>query len=194
MPFIKIVDPEDATGAAKDLYESTRSFAAQQGYDAYTNLAKIWSPAAECAQVWARSLGVAGAATKLSAVEREIITCRLTYLLKSRYVLCSHAFFLHKMTGWSLEQIEGIVWRPQESDLDMRLKQILRFSEKAVRESHAITQGDIDALRGEGLSEEQIVGLVFYVGALANNSIFPNALGAELDAFSQPFAPLADWA
>jgi alkylhydroperoxidase family enzyme len=191
--YVKIVEPELATGAAKDLYEATRAHAKNHGYDDYINLAKVWSPAAECAQAWARSQGIAGAAAGLDATEREIVTCRLMYLLKSQYVLCTHAVFLQKMTGWTVDQIRTTVHRPQGSDLEPRLKQVLGFAEKVAQESSAVTQKDVDDLRAAGLSDAQIVALVFYAGALMSNSVIPNALGAKLDSFAQPFASLADW-
>lgn len=193
MSFIKIVEPELATGAAKDLYESTRAHAKRHGHDDYINLAKVWSPAGDCALAWAKSLGVSGAATGLDTTEREIVTCRLMYVLKSRYVLCGHALFLQAMTGWTLDRIKAVVHRPQESDLEPRLKEILRFGEKVVRASHTVVQDDIDRLRNAGLSDAQVAALVFYVGALMQNSVIPNALGAQLEGYAMPLASLADW-
>src|ERR1700738_4250686 len=137
MTFVNAIPPESATGLTRELYEMARAAMKKDGWvDGYIHLARAWSPAPEAAQAWITSLAAAGNATGLNPSERELLICRIMYRLKSQYVLSNHACFLQPMTGWSYDELKGNIQNPEKSSLSARLKTLLRFADKVIKESH----------------------------------------------------------
>jgi alkylhydroperoxidase family enzyme len=159
----------------------------------YAHLAQSWSAAPGVAQAWMDSFVSAQRATGLDATTLELIECRLMLILKCQYVLCNHAVFLARASGWSHDEIKLNVQHPERSALTERDRTFLRFAEKAATSSELIAQDDIDGIRRLGLQDAQIVALIFVIGGLVQNAIFANALGPALDEFSKEFRDLRDW-
>ena len=81
------------------------------------------------------------------------------------------------------EQISQIVSDFQTADIDEATKAILAFAVKVTKAAPTITPGDLEHLRGYGLTDEALFAIVEVVGFFCYVNRIADAFGIELDDF-----------
>jgi alkylhydroperoxidase family enzyme len=140
----------------------------------------------EVYEAWLQLLG----AVKGSSDERryELATLAAARQLRSSYCCLAHG----KVLAEKFYDFESVPALPD--GLDAADRAIMAFAEKVVADATAITEADVDALRGHGLSDDEIVDVVlaatircFFSKTLDALGVQPDASFAELDpAFHEP--------
>ena len=82
---------------------------------------------------------------------------------------------------FSAEQLEAIARDYHDAGLEPQEAAILEFAEKVTLHSHAVSQKDVDALRGHGLSDEEILDITLACAARNFWSKTVDSLGTETD-------------
>ena len=80
-------------------------------------------------------------------------------------------------------QIAQIVTDFQTADIDETTKAILEFAVKVTKAAPTVTPGDLDYLRGYGLTDEALFATVEIVGFFNYVNRIADAFGVELDDF-----------
>jgi alkylhydroperoxidase family enzyme len=87
-----------------------------------------------------------------------------------------------RRNGFSVEQLQAIRADFGRADLSAAEVAMMVFAQKITREAYAITPQDIDALRGHGFSDAEIVDIVLAAAMRNFYSRVADALGAVPDA------------
>ena len=115
----------------------------------------------------------------LEARIREIAIIRIGYLNQSDYELSQHAW-IGEMSGLTKEEIIRITEGPRASGWsDLEALTILAADE--LKESGIVSTKTWDSLLENGLSQQQMMDLVFTIGQYNMVSWALNSLGVQLD-------------
>jgi alkylhydroperoxidase family enzyme len=91
--------------------------------------------------------------------------------------------------GYTQEQVESILEDIEGSELiDSPTKALLQFAEKVTRHAYRVTESDIQALRGHGLSDEEILEATFVISGFNMFDRIADALGAPLENLQEAVA------
>ncbi len=86
--------------------------------------------------------------------------------------------------GHTKEEVESILENFEGSALiDEKTKALLRYAEKITRHAYKVTEADIDELRSNGLSDEEILEAVLVASGFNMIDRIADALGTPLDNF-----------
>jgi alkylhydroperoxidase family enzyme len=90
---------------------------------------------------------------------------------------------------YNARELQSIVDTPEDSSLNEADKAIMRFAGKTAREPTSITAGDVDELRKQGLSNEDIFDIAsaaavrcFFSKTLDSFGMHPDSAYNELDS------------
>ncbi len=72
-----------------------------------------------------------------------------------------------------------------ESNLTSRQRALCHFAEKLTREPQAMTPGDLDGLRAEGLDDGEIVEVCHVIGYFNHINRMADALGVDPESFME---------
>ena len=150
------------------------------------NLERAFASRPEVFAAWQQLL----AAVKATSDERryELATLAAARRLRSSYCSLAHG----RVLAEKFYDFESVPALPE--GLDDADRAIMAFAEQVVADATAITQADVDELRGHGLSDEEIFDVVlaatvrcFFSKTLDALGVQPDAEFAELDpAFREP--------
>ena len=94
--------------------------------------------------------------------------------------------------GFSREQVRRILDDVEGSDLiDAKTKQLLHLAEKINRHAYKVTEGDIQALKQAGCSEDEIFEAVAVTALFNYMDRMADALGAPVEGFQDMMAQMA---
>jgi alkylhydroperoxidase family enzyme len=94
--------------------------------------------------------------------------------------------------GFSREQVRSILDDVEGSDLiDAKTKRLLHLAEKINRHAHKVTEGDIQALKQAGCSEDEIFEAVAVTALFNYMDRMADALGAPVEGFQDMMAQMA---
>ena len=94
--------------------------------------------------------------------------------------------------GFSREQVRRILDDVEGSDLiDAKTKQLLHLAEKINRHAYKVTEGDIQALKQAGCSEDEIFEAVAVTALFNFMDRMADALGAPVEGFQDMMAQMA---
>ncbi len=122
----------------------------------------------------------------LSARDRELITVRTGWLRRGEYEWVQHVRMARK-AGLSEEEIDAISAGPDSPLWGQRDAALLRAVDDLVADRY-VSDGTWKALAGE-LSRQQLMDLVFTVGAYDLLAMATNTFGLELDPGMTGFPP-----
>jgi len=86
----------------------------------------------------------------------------------------------------AVEEVAKVISNWREADLDEQEKVMLAFTEKFTLTPSRVTDGDIEALRGAGFSEEQILSVALGAGYRNWVDRIADLLGVEEEKFDFP--------
>jgi uncharacterized peroxidase-related enzyme len=111
----------------------------------------------------------------LTKAHREMIAVVVSTANRCHYCIVSHSAALRKLTGDPI-LVEQLQTNHAYARVDAKERAMLDFALKLTEQSHRCTEADVDALRGAGWSDEEIMDIA-EVAAMFN---FTNRLASGL--------------
>lgn len=182
MAFIETTDANCATGEVRAMYERQ-----QRSWGYVPNYAKLFSHRPKVLTAWADMIAVIRA--PVDARTFEIVTFAAACELGSSSCSLAHGRKLLERF-LSADEVAAIA-TGRESDTTLSAAEIamVRFARKLVRNSSAVTQRDVDAMRANGLDDAHIFDIACIA---AGRSFFANlleGLGSLPDPAMSDLAP-----
>ncbi len=180
MAFIDTIPPDAAEGAVADMYETDR---AAWGY--LPNFTRAYSHRPGVYAAWR---GLNGS-IKANMDERryEIATLAAARRLRSSYCSLAHGKVLTRLVPAAAVR-DIALGRPSE-DLDDVDRAVMEVADKVATDATAVTQADIERLRGLGLSDADILDVVLAAAARCFFSKVLDAVGCDPDAAFNELEP-----
>jgi len=100
---------------------------------------------------------------------------------RSTYCLAAHSKFLRDQCDDDTS-MRAVAADPSGASLDAVDQAVIDFATKVARDASAITMADVDQLRAHGLTDPEVVDIVFAVAARAFFTKALDALGVQADA------------
>ena len=172
MMFLNEGDQNQASVRA--LYEEA---ARKHGY--VPNMDKLFGLAPQVRERWGEFL--AAIRDPMDLRRYELVTIAAAHALRSSYCMLAHGEVLTSKF-YSPAEVAAIAADFRDAGLDNRDVAIMEFAQKVVRDATGTTQGDVDRLRGHGLTDVEIFHVAAAAAARCFFSKMLDALGALPDA------------
>jgi len=173
MAYIRTIEEDQAEGLVQELYDSARGT-----YGYVPNHAKLFSLRPEVYQAWNKLLS--GFRSHMRLRRYELITFAASLELECTYCSLAHAAVLRK-NFFSAEQLLAIIHDFRSADLSDEEVALMAFAQKMSANAGAVSEDDIQELRGFGLSDEEILDVVLTAAIRNFFSKSIDALGAVPD-------------
>jgi uncharacterized peroxidase-related enzyme len=177
MGYLRQIDESEATGEAAELYAADR---AEGGYVA--NYTRTFAPRPAAYRAWESLVGAVRAPMTLRRYE--VVTLAAARALRSSYCSLAHGAVVAERLG-APEVVEAVFEAsdgPGGSPLDAAEQEVVRFAAKVARSAPDITADDVDRLRAQGLSDEDVLDVVLATAARCFFSTVLDATGTLPDA------------
>ena len=176
MPRLNVVEPNEATGAVKEIYVDLTSKMGQ-----VVNIFKGMgnSPAALKAYL---SMSLALSEGELSVEDREVVYLGVSQRNECNYCISAHTM-LAKLVGMDDEQILAIRRLEPQSESHRAL---LRFVLRVMDTRGFVEDADITAVREAGYSDGQIAEAIAFIGLATYSNLFNHVFDTELDFPAAP--------
>ena len=181
MAFIRTVPADKAEGILAEIYQEDLK---TKGYVA--NHTSAFSLRPEVYRAWQNLLN--SIRSKMRLRRFELVTLAAAKALKCTYCMLAHGAVLKK-NFFSESELAAIAKDFRNSGLPAEEVALMEFAQKVTLEPNQITSHDIDILRSNGLSDEEILDVVLTVTARNFMSKTLDALGAEPDAALMDLEP-----
>jgi uncharacterized peroxidase-related enzyme len=171
--FIEVPDESAVGDAASSWYEKQR---ASWGY--LPNYAHAFATRPDVAEAWTALSDAVG-----KGMERrryELATIAAARALRSTYCVAAHTKFLRDDVG-DVDTMHAITSDPTLASLAPQDRAVMEFSAHVARDASSVTQDDIDRLKSEGLSDAEVVDVVFAAAARSFLTKVLDALGIQAD-------------
>lgn len=181
MAFIRTIPVAEATGDAKALYDQAR-----EPSGLVPNYIKAFSLRPD---VYAAYQPLVRAIRSRMDLRRyELVTVATALALESSYCSLAHGEILRdKILG--AEQTETFARDFRAADLTAAEKAIVAFAQKIARQASSVTQDEVEALRGHGLTDDEIFDIAAASSIRCFFSKLLDAVGAEPDHTYASMAP-----
>lgn len=176
MPLIDTITPDQATGPIAEIYAEVKE---RFGYVPNAMQLDSQNPA-QMARHW-------GSIKEILAYEglsqRLFTTIRMlaSEVERCEYCIQLNMGLLIEMEGLSQEQVQGIMADPSSAPLDEAEKALLRYVVKVLKDSNASRAEDIQVLRDQGLTDQQIYDALNHGAQQIASDIILNAFKVEPD-------------
>jgi len=178
--FIDTVNPDEADGAAAEIYETV---SASWGF--LPNWARVFAVRPRVFAAWQQLNGTL--AHDMDRRRYELATLAAACELGSTYCALAHTKVLRDRFH-SDEEIAGIVTDPDHSGvLDATDRAVMTFAARVARDATTVTPADLDTLRECGLSDPEILDVAM---AAAARSFFTKVLDSVGTAADAPLGAL----
>ncbi len=175
MAFVEMLSSDEATGEVAAMYQDEL---ARRGY--VPNYVRAFSARPAVYRAWAQLNG----AIRANDVRRyELATLAAARRLRSSYCALAHGKLLAE------QFFDADTVRDLPTGLDAADVATMQFAEKVVADATSITAQDVDHLRANGLSDAEIVDVVFAAAARCFFSKALDALGVQPDAIYSELDP-----
>jgi uncharacterized peroxidase-related enzyme len=181
MAFIETISEQDATGPVAEIYATER---ARRGY--VPNYAAVFAEQPDVYTAWAALNGAIKSA--MGARRYELVTVAAARRLRSTYCALAHGALLADGL-LEPETARALLVDGATDGLDAADAAAMRLAGQVVDDATAVTQADIDELRGLGLSDADIVAVVAAAAARCFFSKTLDALGAQADPAYRALGP-----
>ena len=114
----------------------------------------------------------------LTREQREMIAVVVSTVNRCHYCMVSHSAFLRKLTGDPL-LVEQLRTNYAYADIEPRERAMLDFAVKLTERSSACTEEDVQALRGAGWSDEDVMDIAEVTGMFNLTNRMASGLGWE---------------
>lgn len=181
MWFIQPVADEDVEEVLREVYDQDRE---KEGY--IKNVDRAWTHRPEMHALWTQLLKATRSHLRLRTYE--LVTIAAARAIGCVYCMMAHGEVLHK-NGFSIQQIISILQDYHNADLTPEEIHMMDYASKISRDSSSIAQADIDVLRNDGLSDQQITDIALAIVARNYISRYFDAIGARTDPELQAKEP-----
>jgi uncharacterized peroxidase-related enzyme len=181
MAFIRTVPAEAADGAVAELYDGDRK---SWGY--VPNFTKTFAHRPDVYRAWQQLNATIKSSMDLRRYE--LATVAAAGALRSSYCTLAHGRVLAEQVMGSESVIRFLTDR-ESAPLDAAERAVVAFAEKVALRADQVTQADVDELRAQGLSDEEIFDVALAAGARCFFSKVLDATGTEPDAAFQDLEP-----
>ncbi len=173
MPWIKIIEEDEAEGKLKEIYDEILE---KRGKIA--NVMKIHSLIPEALKNHLDLyLTIMFKKPGLKRWERELIAVVVSKINMCRYCLAHHSQALAKYLG--MYRVQRFVEKLDDDAFDERIREIIRYTIKLTKTPYDIDEGDIDRLREAGLSDEEILNTNLIISYFNFVNRIVSGLGVE---------------
>jgi uncharacterized peroxidase-related enzyme len=179
-----LIQPVPDENVEEILHEVYKQDIEKEGY--IKNVDRAWSHRPEMHTLWTQLLKATRSHLRLRTYE--LVTLAAARSIGCVYCMMAHGEVLHK-NGFSVGQIISILEDYHNSDLTPEEIHMMDYASKISRESGSVTQADIDVLRNDGLSDQQITDIALAVVARNYISRYFDAIGARTDIELQSKEP-----
>lgn len=174
MAYIRQIEPADATGPLRDLYDRLVEVAG--GVPNIVKLSSLKPAAAIAAQDLYQS--VLYHDSVLTMVQKEMVSVVVSVINGCVYCFTHHGNALRRLTGDDA-LVDQVIADHRSAPLDPVTRVVVDFADRLTRDSAAMSEADVAALRGAGLSDETIVDLVQLVAYFNYTNRLAVALGVD---------------
>jgi uncharacterized peroxidase-related enzyme len=167
MSFIKSISEEQAENLVLDQYH-----AAQKSMGYVPNYIKTFSIHPEVYDAWTKLIGAIR--SKMRLRRYELVTFAAAMKLECTYCMFAHGAILRK-NFFSADQLIAIVNDFYNAGLSPEEVALMAFAQKITNSAHQVDEHDLDELRNQGLTDEEIFDVVL---ACTARSFFSKTLDA----------------
>ena len=176
MSRITEISPDDATGELKALYDR---IAGERGKVANIMTVQSLSPAAMAAHL-DLYLALMFRESGLSRPEREMIAVVVSATNRCEYCVNHHAEPLRRYLRDD-ERVDALIRDWRSANLSDRERAMLGYAERLTVDSATVADDDVDGLRDEGLSDQDILDAAMIAAYFNFVNRIANGLGVEFN-------------
>lgn len=173
MAFINTILEDQASDDVKRMYDQNLE---KQGY--IPNYSRVFSHRPQVMEAWAGLLR--SIKSNMDTRRFELVTLATALALKNSYCSLAHGSVLRRKF-YEPEKLALIANDYLTTDLTPAEKAMMAFAQQIARDASAITQADIDRLRGHCFSDAEIFDITTAATARCFFAKTLDALGAEPD-------------
>jgi uncharacterized peroxidase-related enzyme len=177
MAFIRMIDPEEAEGRLKAIYE--QDGAASGHVSPVTRMWSLRPDALEKYLAFKKTVFFGG--TTLGRVREELLAVVLSRLTRCSFCAVTHGEFLREALGADHARVLEIARDHRQAGLDPADVAMLDFAVKVTEASDRITAEDVEALRRAGFEETQVLDIILVAAYRNFMSRVVNAAGLTLE-------------
>jgi uncharacterized peroxidase-related enzyme len=181
MTFIRTIDPAEADGPVRDMYDQVER---ALGY--VPNWARPFSLRPAVRDGWVALL--ASVKANLPARTFELATLAAARAVGSSYCSLAHGRILAEKV-LDAASVTAIASGAEAAPLEPRERAMMAYAAKIARDASSITADDVDALRADGWSDEEIFDIAAAAAARCFFSKVLDALGVQADAVFHDLDP-----
>jgi uncharacterized peroxidase-related enzyme len=181
MTYIETVEPERASDAVADMYETDRAT-----FGHLPNFTRAFSARPEVYAAWRQLNGAIKAGMDLRRYE--LATVAAARRLRSSYCMLAHGSVLAERF-LEPDALRAVVEDHRSAGLDPVDVAVMDLAEKVADDATTVTQADVDGLRALGLSDADVLDVVLAAAARCFFSKALDGLGAEPDHAFAALAP-----
>src|SRR4051794_24293063 len=171
--FIDVPDETSVGEEVSSWYELQR---ASWGY--LPNYAQAFATRPDVARAWSALSNAVGKGMQRRRYELATIAAARAY--RSTYCMAAHCKFLRDNCG-DESTMRAVAADPSGANLDATDRAVMDFATQVARDASSITAADVQQLRVHGLSDPEIVDVVFAAAARAFFTKVLDALGVQAD-------------
>jgi uncharacterized peroxidase-related enzyme len=174
MTFVETVPESEATGAVGEMYEVDREI-----FSGLPNFTQAFSLRPDVYAAW-RQLN-ATIKSHMDLRRYELATVAAARRLGSSYCMLAHgSILIDKFL--EPDAMRALVDDFRTADLEPADRAVMELADKVAHDATSVTQADVDQLRTLGLTDGEILDVVFTAAARCFFSKTLDALGTEPDA------------
>jgi uncharacterized peroxidase-related enzyme len=177
MAFIRMIDPDQAEGRLKAVYEQDRG---EWGH--VSPVTRMWSLRPDALEKYlAFKKTVFFGGTTLGRAREELLAVVLSRLTRCSYCAVTHGEFLREALGADHARVLQIARDYRQAGLDPADVAMLDFAVKVTEASERIGADDVAALRRAGFDETQVLDIILVAAYRNFMSRVVNAAGLDLE-------------
>lgn len=181
MTFIETVPETEASGATGAMYTTDTEI-----FGALPNFTRAFSLRPDVYACWRQLNGAIKSNMELRRYE--LATLAAARRLRSSYCTLAHGTVLIDQF-LTADAVQALVEDPATADLSAVDRAVMELADKVADDATLVTEADVEALRGHGLSDAEIMDVVLAAAARCFFSKTLDALGAEPDAKYRELEP-----
>ncbi len=174
MAYIRQIESDDATGELAEFYADLTEIAG--GVPNIVKLSSLKLPAMRAAQDLYQS--VLYHDSGLTMVQKEMVAVIVSVTNGCVYCFEHHGHSLTELTG-DEALTEQVIDDFRRADVDSATMALLEFADQLTRRSPSMTEDDVEAVRGHGFSDEDVLDLVQLVSYFNYTNRLATGLGVD---------------
>ena len=176
MSLLKTATPENATGEVAEIYAQMRAV-----WGSVPNVLRVWSASPFLLRQQWDLIGYSMSHPTLPGPLLACVRMLVSQMGRCDYCIDMNAGLLVDMMGWTPDQVAATRAEPSAANLPERERALLLLVLRAVQNPAAVNTGDMDALRGLGWSDGDILDAVAHGARMVAGDIIINAFKVERD-------------